>query len=154
MAKVLGVKWMSLRLFTNGMDQSVADLFSCRRKSFPDKRNPMFFPDGSERIMAARAVERPRAIHEHFLDQMLPAPEKQVGHFAVVLDHTAKLLFYAVTPVFEDLLELIKHDRHIPVVFRRDLRGRLQDFVQGGGEPGMSGNSEVHFRLSFPVDRD
>jgi hypothetical protein len=130
------------------------DLFPGRGKSLPNERNPILFCDRSEWIMSTGPVERSRAILEHLLDQMLPAPEKEVGHLAMVLDETAQLLFHPVIPIFENLLELIENDHHIPAVFCGDLRGRLQDFLQGGSEPAVFRNSEAHLRLSFLVNRD
>ena len=150
---MLGIERMPLRLFTDGMDQVGADLFARGRKSFPDKRRPMFFRDRPERIMTTRAVERPRAIHEHFFDQMLPAPEKDVGNLTVVLNNAPKFFLHPITPVFEDLLKFVEHDDDITMVLRRDLRGSLQDFVQGRNETGVPGYSEVNRRLSFLVDR-
>ena len=86
--------------------------------------------------MTTRAVERSRAIHEHFFDQMLPAPEKEVGDFTVVLDDAPKFFFHPITAVFEDLLKFVEHDDDITTLFRRNLRGSLQDFVQGRNETG------------------
>ena len=150
---MLGVERMPLRLFTDGMDQAGVDLFVGGDKSFPNKRGPMFFRDRSERIMTTRAVERSRAIHEHFFDQMLPAPEKEVGDFTVVLDDAPKFFFHSITAVFEDLLKFVEHDDDITMVLGRNLRGSLQDFVQGRNETGVPGYSEVNRRPSFLVER-
>ena len=76
-AKMLGIERMPLRQFTDGMDQAGVDLFAGGDKSFPDKRRPMFFRDRPERIMTTRAVERPRAIHEHFSIRCFRLPRKR-----------------------------------------------------------------------------
>ena len=117
---MLGIERVPLRLFTDRMDQARVNLLTGGRKSFPDERRPMFFRDRSERIMTTRAIERPRAIHEHFFDQVLPAPEKDVGDFTVVLDNAPKLFLHPITSVFENLLKFSENygDNHDGVGLR------------------------------------
>src|SRR5712692_6652972 len=131
MAKMLGVERMALGLLADRMNKLVANLFTRRCKFFSNKWNPMFLRDWPQRIMSAGAVERSGAIHEHLLNQMLSAPEKNVGNLPVVLDNAAKLLFHAVIAVFKNLLKLVKNNHNILLPFRRDLGGRLQYFIKG-----------------------
>src|SRR5882757_11070851 len=150
---MLGVEGMALRLFADRMHQLATYLFPRRSKSFGDKRQPIFFGDRSEGIMSARAIQRARTIHKHFLDKMLPAAEKEVGDFAVILDHTAELLLHAVVPVLENLLEFVENKHHIMAVLSRQLRRRLQNFVQRRTtHRAMFRQAETHFGLTLVVD--
>src|SRR5713226_6139380 len=104
--------------------------------------------------MPTRTIQRPGAVHEHLLDEMLPASKKNVRDFALVLDRAAELLLHMVIIIFKNLLKLVEDDRHIPLAFCCDLRGRGQDFIQYRAERGMFGESETHLRLAFLVDCD
>src|SRR5437867_12556137 len=107
MAKVLGVKWMSLRLLADGMNGPVVDLLVGGGKFFPNEWGPIAFRNRTQGIMAASPVERPSAIHKHLLDQMLAAAEKDVSDVFVILDDAAKFFFHAIVTVFQDLLKLV-----------------------------------------------
>src|SRR5437667_12447783 len=76
------------------MNALVANSLVGSDKFLPNKGSPICLGDRAERIMSASAVERPSAIHKHFLNQMLPAAEKDVSDIFVVLDDAAKFLLH------------------------------------------------------------
>src|SRR5438094_10558852 len=88
------------------MNALVANSLAGRDKFLPNKGSPVCLGDRAERIMSASAVERPSAIHKHFLNQMLPAAEKDVSDIFVVLDDAAKFLLRTIIAIFEHLLKL------------------------------------------------
>src|SRR2546422_735000 len=104
--------------------------------------------------MPTGTIQRPGAVHEHLLDQMLPAPKKNVRDFALILDRAAELLLHMVITIFKDLLKLVQDDHHISLAFCCDLRGCGQDFIQQRTKRSMFGESETHLRLAFLVHCD
>ena len=130
MAEMLRVERVSLRLLADRMDELIANLFIRRRKSFPNKWNPMFFGNWAERIMAAGTVKGPGAVGKHLLNEMLSAPEKNVRDMAMVLNNAAELFFYPVIAVFENLLKLVKDNHNILLALCRDFCRSLQHLIE------------------------
>src|ERR1035438_363274 len=91
MTKMLRVKRMALGQLANLMNALFADDFIGTVKPFKDERLPVRFGNRSERIVTPGTIQRPGTIHEHFLDQMFTATEKNVAHLTVVLDYTSQL---------------------------------------------------------------
>src|ERR1039457_4029418 len=145
MAKMLRVKRMALGQFANLMNALFADDFIGTVKPFKDERLPVLFGNRSERIVT------PGTIHEHFLDQMLTATEKNVAHLTVVLDDTSQLPLHLIAAIFENLLKLIKHHYDALSALDGNLGRGFENLVQCRTELGALAESECQLRLAFLV---
>src|SRR6266700_3363677 len=135
------------------MNALVANSLVGSDKFLPNKGSPVCLGDRAERIMCASAVERPSAIHKHFLKQMLPAAEKDVSDIFVVLDDAAKFLLHPIIAIFENLLKLVENNHDIPVACRGDFCRRVQHLVQRCAKMGAPSDSKADFRSAFFIDR-
>ena len=87
--------------------------------------------DRPEGVVPGRAVERAAAVGEHPLDEVLSAPEEEVGHALVLLGGGAEGALDVVVLVLQDLLELVEDDDDAPPPLLGHLRRCGEHLVEG-----------------------
>src|SRR5438552_11305655 len=151
---MLCIKRMALSHFADLVNLSFVDALDRVREVSLNEWLPVFLSDLPERIMAARPVQRPVSIQNHFLNQVFAAAKKEVADSAMILNHASQLSLHVVAAVFEDLLKFIEDDHDVRSALRGDFGRRLENFLENRCNPCVLRQAKRQRRFSFSIQSD